>query len=374
MKKRYQTGQVCLSLLCVLWALGAHSQALRIPQDQNISNSVGRRLGATHVEVKWNAPGVKGREGKIWGTGVVPYGFVVLGFGSTVESPWRAGADESTTVSFSTDVAINGKPLPAGTYGFFMAVYPDSCVLIFNKNTKGWGSYFYQKELDVLRVKTVQQKNQSRMQERLSYEFDNQTDSTVQLSLLWEYWKIPFTIGVDLKKALLADIKTQMSGAIGFDPPSLIAAANWCLQNDVNLPEALVWITSATDPTLGGVRSFATLSTKARLLEKTGKAKEATDLMQEATASASALELHQYGRQLLLEKKVKEALSVFENNYKKHQGAWPTSVGLMRGYSAVGDLKKALDYAKIARQQAPDDLNRQSLDGAIRQLEAGNAL
>ena len=134
-----------------------------------------RQLGLTEIGIKWNAPGVKGREGKIWGTDVAYYGYSVLGYGSTVQSPWRAGADESTTISFSTDVTINGKALSAGTYGFFIALYPDSCELIFNSNTAGWGSYFYNPALDVLRVGTKQQKDRKESKERLDYTFSKQT-------------------------------------------------------------------------------------------------------------------------------------------------------------------------------------------------------
>ena len=350
------------------------AQVLRIPQNTNISNSVGRRVGATEIEIKWNAPGVKGREGKIWGTAIVAYGFTVLGFGSNVQSPWRAGADESTTISFSTDVLINGKSLAAGKYGFFIAVYPDSCVLIFNKNTVGWGSYFYQKDMDILHVTTIQKKNQPNLQERLTYVFDNQTDQSVEAALLWEYWKIPFTVSVDLKATTLASIKAQMSGAIGFDPASLVAAADWCLQNDVNLAQANEWVTSAVDPSLGGVKTFSALSTKSKLLQKMGKTEEANTTMKNALDIATALELHVYGRQLLSEKKTQEALAIFEMNHKKNNGVWPTNVGLMRGYSAAGDLKKALTHAKLALPQAPDERNKQVLTDAIKQLEAGKAL
>jgi tetratricopeptide (TPR) repeat protein len=335
---------------------------------------VGRRVGVTEIEIKWNAPGVKGREGKIWGTDIAPYGFTVLGFGSNVESPWRAGADECTTMSFSTDVTINGKMLPAGKYAFFIAVYADSCVLIFNKNTKEWGSYFYDKDLDVLRVATVQKKNQPQMQERLAYQFDNQTDKSVEVALLWEYWKIPFTVEVDVKKTTLASIKSQMSGELGFDPPSLVAAASWCLQNDVNLPEALNWINSAVSPNLGGQSNFPALSTKARILDKMGKSAEAAEIMKGAIDKGSATELHFYARQLLNEKKTKEALAIFEANYKKNNGAWPTNAGLMRGYSAVGDLKKALEHAKMALNQAPDEASKRIISDAIKQLESGKAL
>ena len=124
----------------------ATAQALRIPQNTNITCVTGRKVGVTEIEIRYNAPGVKGREGKIYGTNVVPFGYEVLGYGSVVASPWRAGADECTTMYFSTEVNINGKRLPAGKYAFFIEVHEDSSVLIFNKNVKAWGSYFYRKE------------------------------------------------------------------------------------------------------------------------------------------------------------------------------------------------------------------------------------
>lgn len=140
----------------------ANAQALRLPDGGvNFKSKTGRSVGVTDIEINWNAPGVKGREGKIWGTDVAWYGFTVLGFGSDGESPWRAGANETTTISFSTDVTINGAKLAAGKYGFFIALYPDSCTLIFNKNNEGWGSYFYNSALDVLRVSAKQQKDRS---------------------------------------------------------------------------------------------------------------------------------------------------------------------------------------------------------------------
>jgi tetratricopeptide (TPR) repeat protein len=358
----------------LLFSLSSISQLMLPNSGANLHNTAGRRVGLTDIEVSWNAPGVKGREGKIWGTDVAPYGFVVLGFGSKVQSPWRAGADESTTISFSTDVTINGKALPAGNYGFFIALYPDSCVLIFNRNTKGWGSYFYSANLDVLRVSAVQQKNQPQMVERLQYSFANQTAGSVELALEWERWRIPFTVAIDLKKTVLQSIQQQMSGAMGFDPPSLQQAAAWCLTNGVNYTQALQWITSATDPALGGVQSFAALSTRAGLLRQLGQPTEANAMMNDAIDKASANELHQYGRQLLAENKPAEAMVIFEKNFTKQKGAWPTHVGMMRGYSAIGKLDKALEHARLALAQAPDDINRSNLKKAIETLNSGKPL
>jgi tetratricopeptide (TPR) repeat protein len=353
-----------------------NAQLLKLP-DANVTNlrsSVGRTVGVTDVAIQYGSPAVRGREGNIWGTNVVAFGYTVLGYGSEVASPWRAGADEGTTVSFSTDVTINGQKLAAGKYIFFIAVYPDSCVLIFNKNTNAWGSYFYDKTQDVLHVATKQQKNQPLSKERLDFTFSNQTDHSVEMALEWERWRIPFTVGVDITQTTLASIKSQMSGAMGFDPPSLQAAADWCLKNNINLDEAMNWITSATGPNLGGAQTFAAMSTKAGLLTKLGKTAEADAAMKIALENATAIELHAHGRQLLAEKKPTEALAIFEKNYKKNDGKWPTTAGMMRGLSATGNLKEALKYAKLALAQAPDEVNKKSLEAAVKKLESGERL
>ena len=369
MKRIILTGLAFASLY-----LHTTAQALRIPGTANIVNMTGRKVGVTDIMIHYSSPGVKGREGKIYGTSVVPFGYEVLGFGSNVASPWRAGADECTTISFSTDVNINGEKLPAGTYAFFIEVQQDTSVLIFNKNTKEWGSYFYRKDLDVLRVTTKQEKNLPQMQERLVYDFTNQTDSTVDIQLKWERWSFPIHVSVNLKETILEDIRQQMSGAVGFDPASLEAAAQWCVANDINYEEALNWITSATDPNLGGRNSFGAATVRAALLKKAGKEEEAKNIINAAIDNASVMELHAYGRQLLNEQKVKEAFDIFQKNYTKNKGAWPTNMGMLRVYNAMGNYKKALEHAKAALPQAPDQQNKTFIENAITQFSAGKSL
>ncbi len=368
-----------VSLFVIAFLTGStficNAQLLQLPiGDINYRCKTGRVIGVTDIDINWNAPGVKGREGKIWGTSIAHYGFTVLGFGSNVPSPWRAGADENTTIAFSTDVTINGKKLAAGKYGFHIALYPDSCTLIFNKNTTGWGSYFYNSAWDVLRVSTVQQKDIKESKERLDFTFTKQTNHSVEVALEWEHWRIPFTVEVDLIATTLNSIRTQLSGAMGFDPPSLEAGANWCLQNKVNYEEALGWINTAMDPALGGVNNFRIMSTKAGLLEALNRTDEATKIMEAAVEAANMNELHSYGRQLLSQDKVKEAMVVFEKNYKKNNGAWPTPAGMMRGYSASGDLKKALEFAKKALALAPNPGAKKVIEDAITTLESGKPL
>jgi tetratricopeptide (TPR) repeat protein len=361
-------------LAACLLSFALSAQFVTLPDNTNHKSMIGQRLGVTDIEIHWVAPGVKGREGKIWGTPVAHYGFQDLGFGTSKAAPWRAGANENTTFSFSTDVTIQGKPLAAGKYGFAIALSPDSCTLIFSKNANAWGTFFYKPEEDALRVTVRQQKDLAQSREWLAYGFSEPTSNSITVALEWERWRIPFTIGVDEKKTTLASIRSQMSGTMGFDPPSLQTAAQWCLTNADNYEEALRWISDATDPRLGGLQSFSALSTKGKLLEKLGRKAESEKALQAAFDNATALELHGYGRQLIGEKKHKEALEIFQKNHQKQKGVWPTEVGLARGYSANGNVAKALEHAKVALTQAPDDLNKRSLEAMIKTLSEGKTL
>lgn len=127
-------------------------------------------------------------------------------------------------------------------------------------------------------------------------------------------------------------------------------------------------------PQPGGQQTFGALSTRADLERKLGRTAEADKTMQAAQENAGVLDLHGYGRQLIAEKKYQEALAVFQKNYEKHKGIWPTNVGLARGYSVVGDLKKALEHTKAALQQAPDEMNRKSLEAMVKTLSEGKAI
>ncbi|MDZ4680130.1 MAG: hypothetical protein SH848_17415 [Saprospiraceae bacterium] len=93
--------------------------------------------------------------------------------------------------------------------------------------------------------------------------------------------------------------------------------------------------------------------------------------METALANAAVLEMYGYGRQLVRQKKYKEGFAVFEKNFKKNGNTWATHVGMMRGYSAIGDFKNALKHAKLALVQAPDDVNKNSLTMMIKALESG---
>jgi Tfp pilus assembly protein PilF len=118
---------------------------------------------------------------------------------------------------------------------------------------------------------------------------------------------------------------------------------------------------------------MVTLSVKAQILSKLGRGDEAKTLMQTAMKLPTTTpgEIHQYGRALLNQKKSQEALEVFKYNFERNGDAWPIHVGLARGYMAVGDNAKALEHAKKAAEQAPDDLNKKNLQAMVEALSQG---
>ena len=65
---------------------------------------------------------------------------------------------------------------------------------------------------------------------------------------------------------------------------------------------------------------------------------------------------------------------MFEANARKHPNVWPVNVGLARGYAAVGRTQEALKYAKLAVQQAPDDVNKKAMQKLVDDLQVGKTV
>ena len=86
---------------------------------------------------------------------------------------------------------------------------------------------------------------------------------------------------------------------------------------------------------------------------------------------SSVQQLHNYARQLLQQKKTKEALEIFKTNFQKNPNQFTTLMGLTRGYSANGDFKSALKYANQALALAPDTNNKNNVSTMIDKLKAG---
>ena len=341
----------------------------QLPSGGNKKAWVGERVGLTDITIHYDRPGVKEREGKIWGQ-LVPAGFLNLGFGSARESPWRAGANENTTIEFSNDVKIDGQLLKAGKYGFFIAYDATEPTIIFSKNSTSWGSYYYDPKEDVLRVK-VKAVPLANSVEWLRYEFLDQTESNATIALEWEKLRIPFKVETDYIADQIASFRKELRSERGFFWLAWDQAAQWALIHNTNLEEALLWADSATSPGFGGNHVFQPWGTKADILLKLGRTADADAAIKQALPFATMQEVHQYARRLVQQKRLKEAMDAFSNNYKKYPKEFTTLIGITRGYSALGVYKNALKFAKMGLPVAPDAGNKTSVEGMIKKLEAG---
>ncbi|MBW0178535.1 DUF2911 domain-containing protein [Sediminibacterium sp.] len=360
-----------LLFVCCLLNIG-FVQAQRIlttpPSGGNKKAMTGEQIGLTTVTIHYDRPAVKGREGKIWGQLVQP-GFFDQGFGNTAAAPWRAGANETTVIEFDKDVTIEGKPLKAGKYGFYIAYGAEQSTLIFSYDHQSWGSYYYDPKKDALRV-TVKPVATAQSTEWLRYDFSNQTESAATISLMWEKLAIPFRVETDLVQQQLGIYRQELRTDKGFYWAPWQQAAQWCLDKNVNLEEALQWADTAVNTTLGD-RNFATLSTRARILEKLGRSAEAATGMKDALNMGNMNQIHQYARQLLQQKKNTEALEIFKLNLQKNPGQFTPLLGMARAYSAVGDYKKALEMAEKALPLAPPGANKTFVERALTLLKEG---
>jgi tetratricopeptide (TPR) repeat protein len=360
-----------LALMFLFGATSAFSQIMPLttaPDGGNKKASVSEQIGIVKIAISYSRPGVKGREGRIWNTPVAHYGFVDQGHGTSYSTPWRAGANENTTMSFSHPVKVEGKDLAAGTYGFFIALGEEESTLIFSKISNSWGSFYYDPAEDALRV-AVKNKTLDTSVEWLKYEFIDQADNAATIAMSWEKRMIAFKVEADIHGLQLASFKSELRTTRPYY--DFIQAASYCLANDLELEQALAWMDRAIYFRIMGEKNFRTLSMKAAILTKLNRDAEAKTIMDEALPMGTMLDVHYYGRTLLAAKKAKEAMEVYKANYQKYPNVFTTNVGMGRAHSATGEYKKAITYMKAALPQAPNNLNKNSVEAMIKKLEEG---
>src|SRR5450432_1643093 len=122
MRQKNLSIKSAIVMLIALVSTTAYTQ-VTLPRTPSPAATVSQTVGISTVTINYSRPSVKGRE--IWGK-LVPYGWNVQGFGAGNSAPWRAGANENTTIKFSHDAKVEGQLVPAGTYGLFFVINQDN--------------------------------------------------------------------------------------------------------------------------------------------------------------------------------------------------------------------------------------------------------
>ena len=318
-------------------------------------------IGLTEVSITYYRPQVKERE--VWGKIVPMHSSHELEQG---QIPWRAGANENTVISFSTDVKIEGKELEAGTYGLHMIPTKDKWAVIFSSNHSSWGSYSYNPKEDVLRVEVSPKATHHH--ELLTYDLLDQSTESATIALSWEKMQVPIQMTTATHDIVLASMTNELRSTAGFTWSGWNTAAQYCLRNDVALEKGLAWADQAVNR--GG--SFTALSTKAGLLTKLDRADEANQIMDNAINIATNAELNLYGYTLLNQGQMDKAIKVFKLNTEKHSNDPNVWDSLGEGYVArnqKGDKKLAIKALEKSLSLDPPANVKANSMRLLRQLE-----
>ena len=320
------------------------AQNITTPRAPSPAAKVSQTIGLSRITIKYSRPAAKGRE--IWGTQLAHYGYVNLGFGPATAAPWRAGANANTAITFSDDATVEGKTIPAGTYGFFIGIHEDgNADIIFSNNSTSWGSYSYDQDEDQLRVKVTTE--EIAHTERLTFDFVDITDKSATVVLDWEKKRFPFKVEFDVHKIVLANARNELRSVTGFGWQGYMSAARYCVQNDINHEEALVWI----DKAIANNKNFNTVFVKAQLVEQMDKDSGAQ--YDEAAQQANNAQLNFMAYAMMGKGKHEKALEYFKLNTERNPDDPNTFDSLGECYKTMGENKLAIKAFKKSLSMNP---------------------
>lgn len=340
------------NLLCISIALAAgtaHAQTILTLPEASQRATVGQRVGLTDITIAYHRPLAGTR--KIWG-GIVPYGQV-----------WRAGANENTTIEFSTPVTVEGQLLAKGIYGLHMMPGTDSWTVIFSKNSGSWGSFTYNQTEDALRVTVKPQA--SEMHDALTYDFDDVKPTSAVVKLQWEKLAVPFTVSANETDVTLASLRDEMRSGKQYVWESGAEAAQYCLANKVAFDEGLAW----ANKSIGIEERFENLILKADLLKALNRDSDATPIREKAMSAATPTQIYFYARGLQAQNQPAQAMDVFKLTVKRFPEHWLGHMAAARLASGSGDYEAALKEVKIVQGMDIPEVQKANLVNLTRRLE-----
>jgi len=258
---------VCLIALFAIVQVSLFAQ-IKMPQ-ASPNSQVSLQVGLTMIHLEYSRPSKKNR--KIFGE-LVPFGSV-----------WRTGANNPTTLSFDTDIKVNGQSLKAGKYAIYTIPEKKTWSIIFSKNTELWGAMGYNPSDDALRL-NVPVKKLKKEVESMKIDFSNLTDSGAQLNISWDKTSVGIAIEMEVDRVVMSQIKELLIDQQSIDAGLLFQAANYYYNHGKDLNSAIDWVSKSveTDP------KYYTVHLKAKIQAALGNKSEAIATAQESMEMAKA--------------------------------------------------------------------------------------
>lgn len=264
MKKVFLTS---LAALCLFFA----EAQLKTPAPSP-TQTVKQDFGLGSIELSYSRPAMKGR--KIFGD-LVPFGNV-----------WRTGANSATLLTFSDDVTIGGKKVPAGKYGLLSIPNKDSWTLIISKQLDVTSPAAYKAESDVVRV-DVNTMKLAEKTESFTIQFANVKPTSCEMHIMWENTAVSLPVSTDVDSKVM----TQIDQLMNKDTRPYFNAAMYYMDNGKDLNQALSWFDKAVEQT---PTAFWIHHQRANCLAKLGKKADAKAAAEKSKTLAAAAKNDDY--------------------------------------------------------------------------------
>lgn len=252
--------------MIMMSALGAFAQSsdFKMPMPSP-TTTVQQTFSTSYIGIEYSRPSTNGRA--IFGS-LVPYGNV-----------WRTGANSASKISFGEDVALNGIPVPAGSYSLYTIPGEKVWTIILNKNTGNWGTSGFDKKDDVAEFKVPVQVTSDKT-ETFTISVDNITSKSCELALSWANTRVPIKVTTDNDARIMTWLNKELQG----DKPPYQQAASYYLDNGKDLKLALDYANKSIE---ANPKAFYLHWLKARVLSKMGNKKDALKAAKVAADAAA---------------------------------------------------------------------------------------
>ncbi len=259
--------KIILLFSALMLTLGIHAQ-IKTPQPSPFQK-IEQRVGLTDVTLEYSRPSMKGRT--IFG-GLVPY-----------DKMWRTGANANTKITFGDGVEIGGKTLAAGTYAIYTKPGTSNWEVYFYNDASNWGTPEKWDESKVAAMISVPTYPMPMNIETFTMSFDNLTNESALLGLLWEktYVGVPIKFGTD--KMVSDNIQKVMNGP---DSNDYYAAAVYYLESGKDISKSKNWIDKAIE--MNKDPKFWQLRQKSLIYAKAGDKKGAIEAAKKSLELAKA--------------------------------------------------------------------------------------
>jgi tetratricopeptide (TPR) repeat protein len=157
---------------------------------------------------------------------------------------------------------------------------------------------------------------------------------------------------------VVANMRNELRSTAGFSWQGYMNAAQYCVGNNVNTDEALVWI----EKSIKMNRNAQNLVVKSRLLQQKSEIAKSKEVIDEAIKMADIIQLNAIGYQLIASGDVDKAIEIFKLNVERNPKDANVHDSLGEAYKIKGEKELAIkSFKKSLTLDPPPNVKSNSL-------------